>query len=94
MNKYLLSLIASIGLLHSASLSAQCVVGGTDFDTSTELCCPILESNGKSGGGGWYDEDLDWKKLCTKDMSIGPEAAIHKGLLSNTAGTTGSLDLT
>ena len=94
MNKYLLTLITSIGLLHSASLSAQCVVGGTDFDTSTELCCPILESNGKSGGGGWYDEDLDWKKLCTKDMSIGPEAAIHKGLLSNTAGTTGSLDLT
>jgi gliding motility-associated-like protein len=94
MKKSLFSLICSIGLLHSVSSSAQCVVGGTDFDTSTDLCCPILESNGKPGKGGWYDEDLDWKKLCTKDMSIGTEAAIHHGLLSNVAGTTGSLDLT
>ena len=76
------------------SSSAQCVVGGTDFDTSSDLCCPILKSNGEPGDGGWYDEDLDWKKLCTKDMSIGTEAAIHHGLLSNVAGTTGSLDLT
>ena len=94
MKKSLFSLICSIGLLHSVSSSAQCVVGGTDFDTSTDLCCPILKSNGEPGDGGWYDEDLDWKKLCTKDMSIGTEAAIHHGLLSNVAGTTGSLDLT
>ena len=94
MKKSLFSLICSIGLLHSVSSSAQCVVGGTDFDTSTDLCCPILKSNGEPGDGGWYDEDLDWKKLCTKDMSVGTEAAIHHGLLSNVAGTTGSLDLT
>lgn len=87
----ILALALSAG---ATNVSAQCVVGGTDFDTSSELCCPILKSNGEPGEGGWYDEDLDWDDLCTKDMSVGAEAAIHHGLLSNAAGTSGSLDLT
>lgn len=87
----ILALALSAG---ATNVSAQCVVGGTDFDTSSELCCPILKSNGEPGEGGWYDEDLDWDDLCTKDMSVGAEAAIHHGLLSNSAGTSGSLDLT
>ena len=51
MNKGLLAFITSIGLLHSASLSAQtqCVVASTDFETSTELCCPILTQDNKDG---------------------------------------------
>ena len=56
------------------SLHAQCVVAGTNFDTNSELCCPILTSD----EDGWYDEDLDWDKLCKSDMFIGPEYANRK----------------
>ena len=80
MNKGLLTFITSIGLLHSVSSSAQtqCVVASTDFDTNSELCCPILTSDNKVGG--WYDEDLDWTKLCKTDMFIGPEYARQNGI--------------
>jgi len=78
MNKYLLALITSLGLLHSASSSAQCVVASTDFETSTELCCPILKQDNKDGG--WYYEKLDVSKLCKSNMFIGPEYAIQGGI--------------
>ena len=58
------------------TLNAQCVVSGTDFDTNKELCCPIMTSD----ENGWYDEDLDWDKLCKADMFIGPEYAKMKGI--------------
>lgn len=95
MKKSLFSLIlCGLGLAQVSSSVAQCVVGGTDFDvTGKDLCAPILKSNGKPDGGGWYDENLDWDKLCKGDMFIGPNAVDHKGLLSNTAATSGSLDL-
>ncbi|MEE1062477.1 MAG: hypothetical protein UH071_02325, partial [Paludibacteraceae bacterium] len=70
--------ITSIGLLHSASLSAQCVVASTNFDTSSDLCCPILTQDNKDGG--WYNEKLDVSKLCKTDMFIGPEYAIQGGI--------------
>ncbi|MCR5247240.1 MAG: hypothetical protein K6E14_05565, partial [Paludibacteraceae bacterium] len=80
MNKGLLAFITSIGLLHSASLSAQtqCVVASTDFETSTELCCPILTQDNKDGG--WYNEKLDVSKLCKSNMFVGPEYAIQGGI--------------
>ena len=58
------------------SLNAQCVVASTNFDTNTDLCCPVLTSDEK----GWYDEDLDWTKLCKTDMFIGPEYAKQEGI--------------
>lgn len=76
------------------SAFSQCVVGGTDFETSTQLCAPLLKTNGEVGGGGWYDEELEWDDLCKGEMFSGPVGAIHKGLLSNTLGTMGSLDMT
>lgn len=80
MNKGLLTFITSIGLLHSVSLSAQtqCVVASTDFETSTELCCPILTHDNKDGG--WYNEKLDVSKLCKSNMFVGPEYAIQGGI--------------
>ncbi|MCQ2195877.1 MAG: hypothetical protein MJZ28_13145, partial [Paludibacteraceae bacterium] len=78
MNKGFLTLLFSAGLLHAASSSAQCVVAGTDFDTNSELCCPLLKSDAKPGG--WYDEDLDWEKLCKSDMFTGPETAKQVGI--------------
>lgn len=56
--------------------NAQCVVSGTNFDTGKELCCPIM----KSDDTGWYDEDLDWDKLCKTDMFVGPEYVKKEGL--------------
>jgi len=58
------------------SLNAQCVVASTEFDTNAELCCPVLTSD----ADGWYDEDLDWTKLCKSDMFIGPEYAKQEGI--------------
>ncbi|MCQ2190731.1 MAG: hypothetical protein MJY63_03720, partial [Paludibacteraceae bacterium] len=78
MNKYLLTLITGMGLLHSATSMAQCVVAATDFNTSSDLCCPKLTSDNEPGG--WYDEDLDWKKLCKADMFTGPEFAKQQGV--------------
>ncbi len=76
MNKGLLTLISSIGLFHAVSSSAQCVVASTDFDTSTDLCCPILTPD----EDGWYSEDLDWKTLCKSNMFVGPEYAVQGGI--------------
>lgn len=58
------------------SLNAQCVVASTEFDTNSELCCPVLTSD----ADGWYDKDLDWTKLCKSDMFIGPEYAKQEGI--------------
>ncbi len=58
------------------NLNAQCVVASTEFDTNSELCCPVLTSD----ADGWYDEDLDWTKLCKSDMFIGPEYAKQEGI--------------
>ncbi|MBR4813945.1 MAG: hypothetical protein IKZ67_00615, partial [Paludibacteraceae bacterium] len=58
------------------ALNAQCVVAGTDFDTSKDLCCPIMTSD----EDGWYDGNLDWNKLCKTDMFIGPEYVKQIGI--------------
>ncbi len=59
-----------------STLNAQCVVASTEFDTKSELCCPIMTSD----KNGWYDEDLDWDKLCKSDMFIGPEYTKQDGI--------------
>lgn len=78
MNKRLLTLIASAGLLHSVSYAAGCVVGGTDFDTKADLCCPILTSDNEEGG--WYNEDLDLNKICKSNMFAELGSSIQKGI--------------
>ena len=60
----------------TTSVNAQCVVASTEFETSSELCGPVLTSD----EDGWYDEDLDWTKLCKSDMFIGPEYAKQEGI--------------
>ena len=74
--KFCLGLLAAA--LSVGSTSAQCVVAGTNFDTNSELCCPTLTSDSEEGG--WYNEDLDWDKLCKADMFIGPEYAKQNGI--------------
>ncbi len=85
--------LAALLLTTIYSAFSECLVGGTDFETSTQLCAPLLKTNGEVGGGGWYDEELEWDDLCKGEMFSGPVGAIHKGLLSNTLGTMGSLDM-
>ena len=60
----------------TTSVYAQCVVASTEFETNSELCGPVLTSD----EDGWYDEDLDWTKLCKSDMFIGPEYAKQEGI--------------
>ena len=62
----------------SAGASAQCVVASTNFDTSSDLCCPILNSDSEEDG--WYNEDLDWDGLCKNSMFTGPEYATQNGI--------------
>ncbi len=70
-----MSLLAANGMT-SLNAQTQCVVASTNFDTNSDLCCPVLTSDEK----GWYDEDLDWTKLCKSDMFIGPEYAKQEGI--------------
>ena len=69
-------LLFANGMTALNAQNAQCVVSGTNFDTGKELCCPIM----KSDDTGWYDEDLDWDKLCKTDMFVGPEYVKKEGL--------------
>ncbi|MEE0996678.1 MAG: hypothetical protein U0L74_04775, partial [Paludibacteraceae bacterium] len=87
--KFCLGLLAAA--LSVGSASAQCVVAGTNFDTNSELCCPTLNSDNKVGG--WYNEDLDWDKLCKADMFIGPEYAKQNGI-GGVFSSDGSNDMT
>ncbi|MBO5988254.1 MAG: hypothetical protein J6Q03_02080, partial [Paludibacteraceae bacterium] len=87
--KFCLGLLAAA--LSVGSASAQCVVAGTNFDTNSELCCPTLTSDSEEGG--WYNEDLDWDKLCKADMFIGPEYAKQNGI-GGVFSSDGSNDMT
>ncbi|MCQ2199790.1 MAG: T9SS type B sorting domain-containing protein [Paludibacteraceae bacterium] len=73
------------------SAFSQCVVAGTDFSTNSELCCPTLTSDAEEGG--WYNEDLEWNKLCSTDMFTGPEYAKQKGV-GGVFSVLGSNDMT
>ena len=56
MKKSLFSLICCVGLINASNSVAQCVVGGTDFDTSEELCNPTLTND--TTEGGWFYKKL------------------------------------
>ena len=75
MNKYLLALITSIGLLHSAS-AADCVITETHFDPDVNLCCPTLSLDAT----GWYDPTLDLSSVCKGEMTTGLEHVKFEGL--------------
>ncbi len=65
--KKILSL-STVLLTTASSAFAQCIVAGTDFDTKEKLCSPILTSDNEEGG--WYNEELDVDKLCSKKAYI------------------------
>ncbi|MCQ2233017.1 MAG: hypothetical protein MJZ30_14330, partial [Paludibacteraceae bacterium] len=70
--------LALVSFLSVNSAAAQCTVASTNFDTKSDLCCPILTSDDEEGG--WYNEDLNWKTLCKDDMFTGPEYAKQGGI--------------
>lgn len=82
----ILALALSAG---ATNVSAQCVVASTNFDTNSELCCPILTSDAE----GWYNEELDWDELCKTDMFTGPEYAKQTGI-GGVFASDGSNDMT
>jgi gliding motility-associated-like protein len=84
----ILALALSAG---ATNVSAQCVVASTNFDTNSELCCPILTSDAEEEG--WYNEELDWDGLCKSDMFIGPEYAKQNGI-GGVFASDGSNDMT
>ena len=69
---------STILLTTVSSVFSQCIIAGTDFDTDTELCCPILNSDAEEGG--WYEEDLDVTGLCSSDMFASFENVKQKGV--------------
>ena len=77
-------------LLSMTSSHAQCMVGGTEFETSKTLCNPQLSND----EDGWFNEDVD-KLLATETKGcdyyevIGN--AIQTGMPSNTIETQSSL---
>jgi len=67
----------SMSLLAAVSASfAQCIVAGTDFETNTELCCPVLTSD----ADGWYNADLDKDELCDKHTFAALSSAAQIGI--------------
>ncbi len=59
-----------------SSAFAQCIVAGTDFETNTELCCPVLTSD----ADGWYNADLDKNELCDKHTFAALSSAAQIGI--------------
>jgi len=88
MKKSLFSLICCIGLAHVSNTVAQCVVGGTNFDTKSELCNPDLTDD----ADGWFSEDVgdELDKLCDGSYSGVVTNIVHQGLQSNFSSTGGS----
>ena len=74
-----------------SSVFSQCIIAGTDFDTDTELCCPILKSN--SNEGGWYNEELNKDSLCKTEKFANLESVKQSGIVGFLS-TNSSLDLT
>ncbi|MBR4839935.1 MAG: hypothetical protein IK005_05600, partial [Paludibacteraceae bacterium] len=77
-------------LLSVSSLQAQCVVGGTEFETSSTLCNPQLSND----DDGWFNEDVEdlldaETKGCDYYSAIGN--AIQTGMPSNTIATNSTL---
>ena len=88
MKKSLFSLICCVGLINSSNSMAQCVVGGTNFDTKTELCNPDFTDD----ADGWFSEDVgdELDKLCDGSFSGVVTNILHQGLQSNVSATGGS----
>ncbi|MBO7441677.1 MAG: hypothetical protein J6T83_01250, partial [Paludibacteraceae bacterium] len=82
---------STILLTTVSSVFSQCIIAGTDFDTDTELCCPILNSDAEEGG--WYEENLDVTGLCSSDMFASFEKAKQKSI-GGTFSTESSDDMT
>ncbi|MCQ2207688.1 MAG: hypothetical protein MJZ02_05655, partial [Paludibacteraceae bacterium] len=81
--KLFLRFIATASLLSAPSLaSAQCVVGGTNFDTQKALCNPDLSND----ADGWFSEDPEVLEAaldgCTYQED--PVNASQTGMPSNT----------
>ena len=69
---------STILLTTVSSVFSQCIIAGTDFDTDTELCCPILNSDAEEGG--WYEENLKLGNLCKTSSIANLESAKQIGI--------------
>ncbi len=69
---------STILLTTVSSVFSQCIIAGTDFDTETELCCPILNSDAEEGG--WYEENLKLGNLCKTSSIANLESAKQIGI--------------
>ena len=87
LKKRSIGVIFTLLMLGAIESQAQCVVGGTDFETSTTLCNPQLANDET----GWFSDDPD--VLANEIAGCGESQeslghVIQKGLQSNLMNTT------
>lgn len=92
MKNCILSLICGIGLLNATeTIAASCVVGGSDFETSSALFNPSLSND----ADGWFSKDVD--KLLAKecgnlcDYSSNVDDATQVGMASGNISSSATL---
>ena len=88
----ILVLIFSVGLFNAVeTFASNCLVGGSDFETSSALFNPSLSNDGE----GWFSEDLDQllKKECgtSCEYSSDVEAATLLGMASGNVSSSATL---
>ena len=89
LKKRSIGVIFTLLMLGAIESQAQCVVGGTDFDTSTPLCNPQLANDET----GWFSDDPDVLTDAIVGCGESQESLGHvtqKGLQSNLLNTSAS----
>lgn len=90
MKKSILGLISCFGLVHTANTyAAGCVVGGSDFETSTTMLNPSLSND----ADGWFNNDIDklLDKACGSscnyysDVNTAQQVGMSLGEISSSA---------
>ena len=86
-----LALFAAAVGLHGTGAAQTCVVGGTDFTTSTALCNPKLTND----ADGWFSEDAGdlISAACKTGFSEVVTNIEHKGFQSNVAASNADASL-
>ena len=94
MKKSLFSLICCIGIVHISDSMAQCVIGGTDFTTSTSLFNPVME-NDTNEVNGWFNSKVGdlLADQCGKSCNYYGNSyeAVHKGMSTNVIASDASV---
>ncbi|MDO4526407.1 MAG: hypothetical protein Q4B61_13885, partial [Bacteroidales bacterium] len=96
MKKSLFSLICCVGLINASNSVAQCVVGGTDFDTQKSLFNPTME-NDTNTVNGWYNSKVGdlLADQCGKSCDYFGNVydAVHKGMSTNVIASDASVSV-